>query len=111
DISRLLRMIPHDEMLQFHQETFKPFNNRDPNERSELMKTLSSFYENHCQIVDTAKELFVHRNTVIYRLEKCEKLTGRNIKDPMESLRFRLAFALESLLNVNPAPSEANHTS
>ncbi|MEK4663040.1 PucR family transcriptional regulator ligand-binding domain-containing protein [Priestia sp. FSL H7-0729] len=111
DISRLLRMIPHDEMLQFHQETFKPFEGRDPNERSELMKTLSSFYENHCQIVDTAKELFVHRNTVIYRLEKCEKLTGRNIKDPMESLRFRLAFALESLLNVNPALSEADHTS
>ncbi|MGN7413995.1 PucR family transcriptional regulator [Paenibacillus sp. SAF-068] len=101
DISRLLRMIPYDEMMQFHHETFKPFDGRDPNERSELMKTLSSFYENHCQIVDTAKELFVHRNTVIYRLEKCEKLTGRNIKDPMESLRFRLAFALESLLNVN----------
>ncbi|MDQ0724938.1 purine catabolism regulator [Paenibacillus sp. W4I10] len=111
DISRLLRMIPHDEMLQFHQETFKPFEGRDPNERSELMKTLSSFYENHCQIVDTAKELFVHRNTVIYRLEKCEKLTGRNIKDPMESLRFRLAFALESLLKLNPPPSEVNHTS
>ncbi|MFX3646793.1 MAG: PucR family transcriptional regulator [Paenibacillus sp.] len=110
DVSRLLRMIPHDEMLQFHQETFKPFEGRDPNERSELMKTLSSFYENHCQIVDTAKELFVHRNTVIYRLEKCEKLTGRNMKDPMDSLRFRLAFALESLLNVNPAPSEADHT-
>lgn len=111
DVSRLLRMIPYDEMLQFHQETFKPFEDREPNERNELMKTLSAFYENHCQIVDTAKELFVHRNTVIYRLEKCEKLTGRNMKDPMESLRFRLAFALESLLNVNPASNEADHTS
>ncbi len=110
DISRLLRMIPYDEILQFQQETFKPFAGRDSNERSELMKTLSSFYENHCQIGDTAKELYVHRNTVIYRLEKCEKLTGRNIKDPMESLRFRLAFALESVLNANPTPNEAPHT-
>lgn len=109
DISRLLRMIPYDELLQFHQETFKPFAGRDAGERSELMKTLASFYENHCQIVDTAKELFVHRNTVIYRLEKCEKLTGRNMKDPMESLRFRLAFALESLLNVNQSHNEAIH--
>ncbi|ULL18471.1 PucR family transcriptional regulator [Paenibacillus sp. H1-7] len=100
DFSHLFRMVPLDELKQYYDETFKSLLANDEGEQNELLKTLHAYYENHCQLVETAKQLFVHRNTVIYRLEKCEKLTGRKLKDPTESLRFRIAFAIEQLLNI-----------
>jgi purine catabolism regulator len=54
--------------------------------------------ETHCQLSETAKRLYVHRNTVIYRLEKCEELIGRSLKEPDETLRLRLAFRIKALI-------------
>lgn len=98
DISYLFRMIPYDELGQFYEETFQCFAGTDELEQKELMRTLHVFYDTQCQLVETSKQLFVHRNTVIYRLDKCEKLMGIKLKDPVESLRFRIAFAIEPLL-------------
>lgn len=98
DISYLLRMLPHEELRHFYEETFKGFAAVNETERKELLRTLRMFYNNQCQLLETSKQLFVHRNTVIYRLDKCEKLTGLDMKDALESLRFRLAFAIEPLL-------------
>ncbi|ANE46563.1 hypothetical protein SY83_10065 [Paenibacillus swuensis] len=103
EVSRLLRMIPYDELKQFYMETFRELVSSHDGENSELLRTLCVYYENHCALAETAKQLYVHRNTVIYRLEKCEKLTGRRLKDPMESLRFRIAFTLEPLIKVKPS--------
>jgi purine catabolism regulator len=63
------------------------------------MQTLRIYVENEGQIAETAKRLFLHRNTVIYRLDKCEKLTRRNLKDPSDTIRIRLAFHMEPLLS------------
>jgi len=99
DISYLLRLLPYDEMEHFYEETFECFASLPDGERRELMRTLKVYYDNHCQLLLTAKQLFIHRNTVIYRLERCEKLTQLNLKDPAESLRFRIAFAMEPFLH------------
>ncbi|OME82176.1 hypothetical protein BK120_16025 [Paenibacillus sp. FSL A5-0031] len=97
DFSNLLRMIPKEELKEYYEETFKDLLSIEGKERSDLMKTLSTFYDTHCQLAETAKQLFVHRNTVTYRLEKCERLTGRDLRDPVESLRFRTAFSMQSM--------------
>lgn len=97
NFNNLLRMIPKEELREYYEETFKDMLSIEGKERSDLLKTLSTFYETHCQLAETAKQLFVHRNTVTYRLEKCERLTGRDLRDPVESLRFRTAFSMESL--------------
>lgn len=97
NFNNLLRMIPKEELREYYEETFKDLLSIEGKERSDLLKTLSTFYETHCQLAETAKQLFVHRNTVTYRLEKCERLTGRDLRDPVESLRFRTAFSMESL--------------
>jgi purine catabolism regulator len=70
DINRLLLMIPIDERKQFYEETFKDLLKKERAEQNELMKTLYIFHKNHCQIIETAKQLFIHRNTVIYRQDK-----------------------------------------
>ena len=66
-----------------------------------LLQTLSVYLETHCQLAETAKRLYIHRNTVIYRLEKCEEIIGRSLKDPEETLRLRMAFRIKALLPEN----------
>ncbi|MDQ0062268.1 PucR family transcriptional regulator [Paenibacillus harenae] len=99
NFNNLLRMIPKEELKEYYEDTFKDLLQIDGKERSDLLKTLSTFYETHCQLAETAKQLFVHRNTVTYRLDKCERLTGRDLRDPVESLRFRTAFSMESIVH------------
>ncbi|WP_138754984.1 PucR family transcriptional regulator [Paenibacillus sinopodophylli] len=98
NFNNLLRLIPKEELKEYYEETFKDLLSIEGKERSDLLKTLSTFYNTHCQLAETAKQLFVHRNTVTYRLDKCERLTCRDLRDPVESLRFRIAFSMESLL-------------
>ncbi|WP_181410181.1 MULTISPECIES: PucR family transcriptional regulator [unclassified Paenibacillus] len=99
ELADLLRMVPIGELKKFYLDTFQDLKGLEEKERKELMRTLMVFYENHCQIAETAKQLFVHRNTVIYRLDKCEQLTGRSLRTPSDSLRFRVAYLIEPLLH------------
>lgn len=90
----LLRLINNEDLIKFHQDSFGDLLLKE--DRDELMKTLRVYLDNQCQIAETAKQLFVHRNTVIYRLEKCEQLTNRRLRDPIDSLRLRIAFVIHS---------------
>ena len=99
DIGYLFHMLPHKELKQFYDATLNGLLHiTDEHEKKELLRTLNAFYDTQCQLVETSKQLFVHRNTVVYRLEKCEKLLGVKLKDPAESLRIRIAIAIEPLL-------------
>lgn len=60
----------------------------------ELQKTLKRYLDNQCEITKTAHDLFVHRNTVKYRIERCEEIIGKKINDPTVSLNIRLALEL-----------------
>ncbi|OTN75660.1 hypothetical protein A5886_000735 [Enterococcus sp. 8G7_MSG3316] len=60
----------------------------------ELRKTLACYLDFQCEITRTAKALFVHRNTIKYRIEQCQKLLGKNVHDPAVSLDLRLALTL-----------------
>ncbi|MEG2601817.1 MAG: helix-turn-helix domain-containing protein, partial [Carnobacterium sp.] len=60
----------------------------------ELRRTLKVYLESQCEITITAKKLFIHRNTVKYRIAKCEELFESPINDPKLSLNLRLALVL-----------------
>ncbi|WP_050181015.1 PucR family transcriptional regulator [Domibacillus robiginosus] len=98
EVSEVLRMIPYEQMKQFYHNTFQALVNEPKKDYDLLMQTLSVYLESHCQLSETAKRLFIHRNTVIYRLEKCEELLGRSLKDPEQTLCLRLAFRIKALL-------------
>jgi purine catabolism regulator len=106
EVRDLLRMVPANDLAEFYRDTFQELLDLDEKERLELAKTLMTYYEHHCQVAETAKRLFVHRNTVIYRLEKIRQITGRELRSPGESLRFRLAFLMESVLGTLPPVRE-----
>ena len=60
----------------------------------ELRKTLKTFLSNQCEITKTANDLFIHRNTVKYRIDNCEEILGLTISSPENSLNLRLALEL-----------------
>ncbi|WP_100332605.1 PucR family transcriptional regulator [Bacillus xiapuensis] len=98
EVPEILRMVPCDQLEKFCTNTFQPFARVPKKDQQTLLQTLSVYLETHCQLSETANRLFVHRNTVIYRLEKCEDILGRSLKEPDETLRLRLAFRVKALL-------------
>ncbi|MFB9328470.1 PucR family transcriptional regulator [Paenibacillus aurantiacus] len=109
ELNDLLRMLPQADMAEFVGDTFRRLNQLEVKERAELLRTLRAYYDNHCHIADTAKQLFVHRNTVIYRLDKCEQLTGRSLLSVADSLRFRVAFQMEDVIGAAPPRTSQDH--
>jgi purine catabolism regulator len=60
----------------------------------ELRKTLTVYLGSQCEIASAASALFVHRNTVKYRILRCEEILGHSVNSPSHSLNLRLALAL-----------------
>ncbi|MCK9575093.1 MAG: helix-turn-helix domain-containing protein [Clostridia bacterium] len=56
----------------------------------DMVDTINSFYENDLNISQTSKKCFMHRNTLIYRLNKIENITGLNIKKFEQALILKL---------------------
>ncbi|MEE0124710.1 MAG: PucR family transcriptional regulator ligand-binding domain-containing protein [Enterococcus faecalis] len=60
----------------------------------ELRKTLKVFLDFNCEITKTANALYLHRNTIKYRMNQCEKLLDTSIQEPETSLLLRVALQL-----------------
>lgn len=60
----------------------------------ELRKTLKVFLDFNCEITKPANALYLHRNTIKYRMNQCEKLLGTSIQEPETSLLLRVALEL-----------------
>ena len=57
----------------------------------EAMSTITKFFENNLNISETARQLYVHRNTLVYRLERIEKALGLDIRSFDDAMTFKLA--------------------
>ncbi|WP_165861175.1 PucR family transcriptional regulator [Paenibacillus paeoniae] len=98
EFADLLRLIPMDDLQEFVQETFETWHGIDESEQREWRKTLRFFYDNHGHIGETAKGLYIHRNTVLYRLNRIEQLTGLQVRNAADSLRIRIALMIKELV-------------
>ncbi|GIQ69681.1 purine catabolism regulatory protein [Xylanibacillus composti] len=94
----LFRFMDINYLKAFYKHTVQPFAHLEEKERTDLLLTLKVYYDQNCRIAETASRLFVHRNTVIYRLDKCAQILERELTAADESLRFRIAFLIEPLL-------------
>lgn len=61
---------------------------------AEMMKTIDVFLKNGLNLSEASKELFIHRNTLIYRIEKIEKYTGFDIKNFNQAVIFKMIFTI-----------------
>ena len=57
----------------------------------ETLTTIRTFFENNLNISETARQLYVHRNTLVYRLERIEKAIGLDIRTFDDAMTFRIA--------------------
>ncbi|WP_413378861.1 PucR family transcriptional regulator [Alkalihalobacillus sp. 1P02AB] len=98
ELTEILKTIPIQKLKDYYLTSLKELADPDDKEKEDLVLTLMTFLSNHCQISDTAKSMFVHRNTVIYRIKKCEEILGTNLKNPDETLKLRLALFVKPLI-------------
>ena len=73
------------------------FGNEIPDVFSEEnLVTIQKFFENNLNISETARQLFVHRNTLVYRLERLEKEIGLDIRKFEDAMTFKIAMMVLS---------------
>ncbi len=64
----------------------------------DLMNTAEEFLQNSLNVSETSRNLFMHRNTLMYRLDKIEKTTGLNIRNFEDAMSFRLLTVMYQIL-------------
>lgn len=69
----------------------------------ETLFTIQKFFENNLNVSETSRKLFVHRNTLVYRLEKIKKLTGLDLREFDHAIVFKIALMVKKYLTSNPA--------
>jgi len=99
-IGRIIYQLPTTLCEVFLQEVFKAgaFESLD---RESLM-TIQSFFENNLNVSETSRKLFVHRNTLVYRLEKIKKLTGLDLREFEHAIIFKVAIMVKKYLSSKP---------
>ena len=64
----------------------------------ESRSTIKMFFENNLNVSETSRQLFIHRNTLVYRIEKLEKITGLDLRNFDDAVTFRIALMVENYL-------------
>lgn len=100
---RVLKQDP-EELETFYRETVRPLVAYDSRYGTELVSTLETYLGNDASMAKTAAELFAHRHTVRYRLERIKDLTGLNV-DRSED-RERITLGIKAMQLLGHAPSE-----
>ncbi len=88
-LGRLIAELPADLCNAFLSEVFGTHIPDDLDE--ETQNTIQKFYENNLNISETARQLYLHRNTLVYRLERLEKMLGLDIRKFEDAMTFKLA--------------------
>jgi purine catabolism regulator len=84
-------------MQRFCMEIMDPLVDYDAQHRSSLVQTIGAYFEHHGNISQTAEALYIHRNTLLYRLERIQELTGQSLDEADMRLALHLALKLRQL--------------
>lgn len=90
ETERLLRELARGRALEPFRALVEPLVEHDRERRSDLVKTLKVYFDTGANASEAADRLFLHRNSMLYRLSRVEKLTGLNLKDPRARLALQL---------------------
>ena len=96
-IGRLIYQLPTTLCDIFLTEVFKK-NSIDSLDQATLF-TINKFFENNLNVSETSRKLFVHRNTLVYRLEKIKKLTGLDLRQFDHAIVFKVALMVRKYLS------------
>ncbi len=95
-IARLIYQLPITLCEMFLKEVFKKSSIESLDQ--ETLFTIQKFFENSLNVSETSRKLFVHRNTLVYRLEKIKKLTGLDLREFEDAIVFKVALMVKRYL-------------
>lgn len=92
-LERFLMNVPREESLHYHallfnRKTMKLFND-------EMLQTIEMFFRKDLNLSDTARQLFIHRNTLVYRLDKVQRQTGLDLRHFDDAVTFKILYELK----------------
>ncbi len=93
----LMRLIPEESLQKFYENTLLSLSYPKNKDVEDLVNTLIVYLDNNCEIALTSRKLYVHRNTVKYRIAKCEDILGCSVHDSQSSLHLRLALLMRAM--------------
>ena len=88
-IGRLIYQLPLPLCKMFIKEIF---DGKSPDEfDEETLSTINKFFENSLNVSETSRQLYIHRNTLVYRLDKLQKSTGLDLRVFEDAITFKIA--------------------
>ena len=88
-IGRLIYQLPLPLCKMFIREIF---DGKSPDEfDEETLTTIDKFFENSLNVSETSRQLYIHRNTLVYRLDKLQKSTGLDLRVFEDAITFKIA--------------------
>ena len=96
-IGRLIYQLPSTLCEMFLHEVFKKGSLESLDQ--ETLMTIQCFFENNLNVSETSRKLFVHRNTLVYRLEKIRKLTGLDLRELEHAITFKVALMVKKYMS------------
>ncbi len=96
-LGRIIYQLPTTLCEMFLNEVFKknPIETLD----EDTLETINKFFENNLNVSETSRKLYVHRNTLVYRLEKIKKLTGLDLREFDHAIVFKVAMMVKKYLD------------
>ena len=96
-IGRLIYQLPLPLCKMFIKEIFD--DNTPDNFDEETLTTINKFFENNLNVSETSRQLYIHRNTLVYRLDKLQKSTGLDLRVFEDAITFRIALMVVKYMN------------
>ena len=95
-IGRLIYQLPPQLCKMFINETLKGITMDQFDE--ETFNTVNKFFENSLNVSETARQLYIHRNTLVYRLDKLQKQTGLDLRNFDDAITFKITLMVSKYM-------------
>lgn len=103
-IGRLIYQLPIPLCKMFINEIF---DGKSPDEfDDETLTTINKFFENSLNVSETSRQLYIHRNTLVYRLDKLQKSTGLDLRVFEDAITFKIALMVVKYMNYMDSMNE-----
>lgn len=109
DLAFVFEQVSRERMQKFCDRWLGGLVSRDPEYAQEMLRTLETYLECDGQLNETAKKLFIHRNTATYRIEKLGELLNIDFKKMNDLLRLKIAFMFRRMLSQESITAERIH--
>ncbi len=96
----LINNLSRDMLVSFYNESIRPLADYDRANNTDMLSTLHMYFECGRSLTQTAEKLFIHRNTMLYRMERIQQILDVDLKRTNESFRIQLGLYIMHLIQL-----------